>query len=340
MAVAAALRGGAIALLLLYAAMMWRDRRHVAAGRYAVLLAMCGVAYLIEQAPEFAHECPRWIIPIRLFSIGGPGLFFLWAAAQFDDDFVPNWRWWLPWFGMVALGGWGIATDSAIAWRSVRMAALALVALGIWQALAGRNDDLIEGRRRVRLGVALGAGLFIVGCSQFGDLVGGAAPAALAALVFASFWLSLRAVGRPDQPVPAEVAPRVRPTAAPDPEASGLLARLEHLMEHERIYREDDFGVVALAGRLGVPEYRLRRLINQRLGHRNFTSFVNGYRLAEAAAALADPGQAPVPVLTIALDAGFQSIGPFNRAFKAHFGTTPSEYRRDHMGGSQARAAE
>jgi AraC-like DNA-binding protein len=340
MAVAAALRGGAIALLLLYAAMMWRDRRHVAAGRYAALLALCGVAYMIEQAPEFAHECPAWIIPIRLFSISGPALFYLWAAAQFDDDFVPNWRWWLPWFGMVALGGWGIATDRAIAWRSVRIAALVLVVLGIWQALAGRGDDLVEGRRRFRLGVALGAGLFIVGCSQFGDLVGGAAPAALAALAFASFWLGLRAVGQRHQPVPVEESMQVRSPPTPDPEAKALLARLEQLMEQDRIYREEAFGVVALAARLGIPEYRLRRLINQRLGHRNFTSFVNGYRLAEAAAALADPGQAPVPVLTIALDAGFQSIGPFNRAFKARFGTTPSEYRRDHLAGSQARAAE
>ena len=35
-----------------------------------------------------------------------------------------------------------------------------------------------------------------------------------------------------------------------------------------------------------------------------------------------------VPVLTIALDTGFQSIGPFNRAFKAHTGLTPTEYRK------------
>jgi AraC-like DNA-binding protein len=88
-----------------------------------------------------------------------------------------------------------------------------------------------------------------------------------------------------------------------------------------------------LAARLGIPEYRLRRLINQRLGHRNFTSYVNGKPLAEVTAALADPSQARVPILTIALDAGFQSLGPFNRAFKAHTGVTPSEFRRDRLGG-------
>jgi AraC-like DNA-binding protein len=74
-------------------------------------------------------------------------------------------------------------------------------------------------------------------------------------------------------------------------------------------------------------------LINRQLGHRNFSAFVNGYRLAEAEAALSDPAQAAVPILTIALDAGFGSIGPFNRAFKAHTGLTPTEYRRARLGG-------
>jgi AraC-like DNA-binding protein len=79
----------------------------------------------------------------------------------------------------------------------------------------------------------------------------------------------------------------------------------------------------------------LRRLINGQLGHRNFSAFVNGYRLSEVVAALADPSQAEVPILTIALDAGFGSIGPFNRAFKAHTGLTPTEYRRAHLGGAE-----
>jgi AraC-like DNA-binding protein len=29
------------------------------------------------------------------------------------------------------------------------------------------------------------------------------------------------------------------------------------------------------------------------------------------------------------MDAGFQSIGPFNRAFKAETGMTPTEFRRE-----------
>ncbi|MEG7766426.1 hypothetical protein, partial [Listeria monocytogenes] len=79
--------------------------------------------------------------------------------------------------------------------------------------------------------------------------------------------------------------------AAPSPpnpeeeaEALRLLDRLRRLMAEEKIYREEGLTVASLAERLDVPQYRLRQLINQRLGHRNFSSFVNGYRLEEAKA--------------------------------------------------------
>jgi AraC-like DNA-binding protein len=68
-------------------------------------------------------------------------------------------------------------------------------------------------------------------------------------------------------------------------------------------------------------------LINGQLGYRNFAAFLNGYRLDEVKAALNDPTQRGVPILTIALDAGFGSLGPFNRAFREAEAMTPSEFR-------------
>jgi AraC-like DNA-binding protein len=103
---------------------------------------------------------------------------------------------------------------------------------------------------------------------------------------------------------------------------------LQRLIDEEQIHRSDGLSVASLAARVGAPEYRLRQLINQRLGYRNFNAFVNAHRIADACTALADPQRREVAVLTIALDAGFQSIGPFNRAFKAATGLTPSEFRR------------
>ena len=126
-----------------------------------------------------------------------------------------------------------------------------------------------------------------------------------------------------DLPRPVE-----EPIPAVEPGDQQLVAKLEQLMSVERAHRQDGLTIGSLAQQLGLPEYRLRRLINQALGYRNFNSFVNRYRIAEVKAALADPNQADVPVLTLALDAGFSSLGPFNRAFKAETGVTPSEYRR------------
>ena len=123
-------------------------------------------------------------------------------------------------------------------------------------------------------------------------------------------------------------ADRARPVGGACGADQKLVDALMRLMADERIYRHDNVRIGTLATRLKIPEYRFRRLINQRLGYRNFNVFLNNHRIEEAKAALADPTQAEVPVITIAMDAGFQSLGPFNRAFKATTGVTPTEYRR------------
>jgi AraC-like DNA-binding protein len=124
------------------------------------------------------------------------------------------------------------------------------------------------------------------------------------------------------------------PDSTTDPEDERVAQALQRLMEDAQVYREEGLSVATLAARLRVPEYRLRRVINQRLGHRNFNAYVNGLRLEQACKALADPALRHLPVLSIALDAGFQSIGPFNRAFKAAMGVTPTDYRRHKLADS------
>ncbi|WP_208512980.1 helix-turn-helix domain-containing protein, partial [Variovorax paradoxus] len=140
----------------------------------------------------------------------------------------------------------------------------------------------------------------------------------------------------PPEPAPVPPVPPASPEPAPDtdPAEDRLADALHRLMTAERAYRDEDLGIAQLAARLAVPEYRLRRLINQRLGHRNFNAYINGFRLQEALAALADPAKRERPVLSIALEAGFQSIGPFNRAFKAATGLTPTEFRRQKLADS------
>ncbi len=99
-------------------------------------------------------------------------------------------------------------------------------------------------------------------------------------------------------------------------------------MQGREIWKRERLGIGGLAEVLGAQEYRVRRAINHHLGYRNFNELLHDYRLPAAAARLADPAQERLPVLTIALDCGYGSIGPFNRAFKARYGVTArTQYR-------------
>jgi AraC-like DNA-binding protein len=113
-----------------------------------------------------------------------------------------------------------------------------------------------------------------------------------------------------------------------DPE---LLAKLDHLMQQDKAYREMGLTIGKLANRLDLPEYRLRQTINAGLGYRNFNDFLNRFRVAEAAERLADPAEQEQQVLVIALDAGFRSLSSFNKAFKDSFALTPTAYRRQQL---------
>ena len=164
----AGLRGGAIALLVLLAITGWRDARRSAAARLTVLFDLCAISYLIESAPPLAKAAPPWLVPIQLLSMATPAVFQHWAAASFDDFFVPRWWRWLPFAGMLALAACAIATGWQLAWRAAQIAALLLVVAGVVHALAGRATDLIERRRHFRLALAVGAGLWIAALTALG----------------------------------------------------------------------------------------------------------------------------------------------------------------------------
>lgn len=101
-----------------------------------------------------------------------------------------------------------------------------------------------------------------------------------------------------------------------------------------KLYREPGLTIASLAKKLNIPEYRLRAFIHKTLGFRNFNAMLHKYRIEDACEALADAKNQSVPVLTIALTVGYQSITPFNNAFREIIGVTPSEYRKQNINGS------
>lgn len=142
------------------------------------------------------------------------------------------------------------------------------------------------------------------------------------ALGFAGGFLSFRnqlfSVSRPEGPT---VDPRMETADHLD------LERLRSVMDDGEPWRREGLTIGILANAIGVPEHRLRRLINRRLGHRNYAEFLNAYRIGAAKLKLADPREARTTVATIAFNLGYGSLGPFNRAFRSATGATPSEWR-------------
>lgn len=355
------LRGGVCVLLLMLAGLLARDHGRVLAGRLGAIFALGVAAFAICTAHGVDGRLGLWSAPIMALTAGNNMVFWLFARSLFDDGFRPRaWHAGL-WLAMAALGlaeGQALVRGSG-AFRIVdvvmAVSGLAFAALAVIQTIASWRADLVERRRRLRLFIVAACAGYIVLNTLANGLGAAAAAPRLASLLQA---LSLAAIagvvawsllsvggGAALFPTTADVAPEpatpVEAAEAPlTPEDLGLVVALQRAMTEERLYRRENLTIGQLAMRQGLPEYRLRRLINQGLGHRNFNSFLNGYRIDEAKAALSDRSQDAVPILTIALDAGFASLGPFNRAFKAETGLTPSAWRRRSGGPGDAPLAE
>ena len=337
-----ALRGAAVAVLLVLTASLFRDFRNSVSGRLAVAFALGSAAHAATCTIGAASPISFWHAPLIALSTGNAVVFWLFCRALFDDAFALR-----PWHGLVWLAMatfsfinclWLAPSGHArIAIIAINLLALGFIVLAVTQTIASWSVDLVEGRRRLRVFIITAAALYggmnavlqIVVSGSGAAEIANAVNAAVLAGVIAAIASAMIHIDGADLFAPASTtAPVVQNSAAQDTADQKLIEALMRLMADERIYRHDNLTIGALAAKLKIPEYRLRRLINHRLGYRNFNVFLNNHRIEEAKAALADPAQAEVPVITIAMDAGFQSLGPFNRAFKATTGVTPTEYRR------------
>jgi len=362
------LRGAVIGCLALTTALLLRGRARSATARVGAWFALGLAAYVLRSVPGLVPSPPpAWQAPLLALSAGNAVVFWLFCRSLFDDDARLRGIHVGAWAAVVALAllhcyavapvppGQADARGQLLRWLPLAFAALALGEAG-----SSWRSDLVEPRRRLRAFILIGGAAYTLSTLltdiAFGEARGAGAAAALADLLALALLVALAAWGLlaapADEvlsaPAPDGAASRLAPSPAaaadaapvPDPADAALAARLQQAMAADHAYREEGLTIGGLADRLGVAEHRLRRLINRQLGHRNFNAYVNRWRLDEARRALADPARAAQPVLTIALEAGFQSIGPFNRAFKADSGCTPTEFRRQALGESGRRLAD
>lgn len=347
---------GLVFVLVVTTAQGWRRRADL------TLLIACAVSYLVCSAPARPCCTSAGAAPLLMGAAAFPFAFWRLSRMVLEDESSVS-R--IAWSGLAVLlaSAFAAAPDyfqvpgvvRAAAVIANKLAALGFVGAALRGAWRSWGGDLLEPRRRLRwwlMGYLGTYGLLVMAGEVY--LLGDRPPAwldllnagAIGATLLATllFFVQLRPAAMETLFAPGpDPAPATRPapeggsdSTAPRPsEDAPVLARLHALMEGEKLYRDAELSVGSLAARAAVPEYALRRLINERLGYRNFAAYVNDFRLREVEGRLRDPQWTRRPILTLALEAGFGSIGPFNRAFRERYGMTPTEFRNQHAGAPQ-----
>jgi len=102
------------------------------------------------------------------------------------------------------------------------------------------------------------------------------------------------------------------------------IRRLRLALEEKELYRDSELQVEDLAAKVSLTGPQLSELINKHLS-KNFTTFVNEYRVAAAQRALVEAPDRGI--LDVAFDCGFASKSSFNAVFLKMTGLTPKEFR-------------
>lgn len=336
------LKFSSIGVLLALGLLILRDGRHIRALQFALpLIASTICLFLVTGHPDISLTGSA-AIPLRLFDMLSFILVWWFGLALFDDEFKLGW---LEWSGAIIyqvthLPGrlhylgfefWWSPTLEPL----VSVIGLIMMAHLAYVAISGHQDDLVESRRNMRKYFAVAIVLLIVVSILMERLAGNFGIGQFMSVftiylftlplsLWAMLWLAKLAPERLAF-APKEVASLIEPR---DEHAH---QRLVSIMQDQLAYTEHGLSIGKLAQRVGLPPHQLRSLINKSMGYRNYAAFLNYYRINAVKTNLADPSKSRIPVLTLAIEAGFSSLAPFNRAFKDSEGITPSDYRSQQL---------
>lgn len=104
--------------------------------------------------------------------------------------------------------------------------------------------------------------------------------------------------------------------------------QLQAIMSDKKPYLDPDLTLRTLAEMVEIPPNHLSQLLSEGFD-KNFSEFVNSYRLEIFKLKVADPSFQHLTILALAYESGFNSKTVFNTFFKKMMGKTPKAYWKE-----------
>ena len=104
------------------------------------------------------------------------------------------------------------------------------------------------------------------------------------------------------------------------------IEEFEKYIKTEKNYLDSNLSLESVAEKLNINKSYLSRIINSEL-EKSFTDYVNELRVEEAKFYMTNPEFKNYTLISIGLEAGFNSKSAFNTAFKKFTGMTPSQFK-------------
>ena len=338
-------RFSGIGLMLLLCVISIRDLKKSTASVYFLFAFLTLSFYFLGFVPS-EYELPISIqLVLRILDV--PFFVFTWlfTLSLFKKDFKITPLYLI--IGLVysffilmeRLVQFGFVNNLPLWWAwVVNLSSIALVLHLLYVTLTERTDDLIEKRRQLRVNlvyitvimtiIITSFSFFLLKHHQYNHLQQTVNIIAIwPIIVLTAFWLLSMNKGSFAFDAIKEHDKKLNSRDAE------LKQKLDYEVIQNQAYLENNLSIKTLAKRLAVSSYRLREFINQVLGYENFSTYINGYRIDSVKQEFKNTNKNHVPILTIALNNGFNSLSTFNRAFKSVEGMTPSEFRKniDHV---------
>ncbi|MEM0899017.1 MAG: AraC family transcriptional regulator [Pseudomonadota bacterium] len=344
------LRGGAASICIVMIGHLLAPRPITSAAVYGAMFALGAATYSVVALPAVLSVIGSAYIPFKVIGISSPAWFWLFVRALHDDGYK---------FSPVDLLAPGTLSAIYLACEvNPELQATSMyVQLGLVLAMMAHTihivrcceaDDLVPSRRHLSrtlewLIPIVAAAILGVEALEIADMeMDGGAPAwarlvTACTLIFVAVGLTLSLARLRESllPLPDEnrASGRLRAHASRAGHSAADridLGRLRDLME-AGAYLSSGMTIGELANQMGLPEHRLRRLINGALGYRNFAAFLNDYRVTEAKHRLSQPEMVHTQITNLAFDLGYASLAPFNRAFRERTGMSPSDWRESNL---------